>query len=36
ILESIFSFIFGDGDPNADMDQRRVEAAATVRGGGEG
>ncbi|CAM9807871.1 unnamed protein product [Ectocarpus sp. 6 AP-2014] len=35
ILESIFSFIFGDGDPNADMDQRRVEAAATlIRGNG--
>ncbi|CAN0343214.1 unnamed protein product, partial [Ectocarpus sp. 4 AP-2014] len=35
ILESIFSFIFGDGDPNADMNQRRVEAAATlIRGNG--
>lgn len=34
LLESIFSFIFGDGDPNGDMDQRRVEAAATVSGGG--
>eukprot|EP00903_Cladosiphon_okamuranus_P014661 g13591.t2 len=35
LLESIFSFIFGDGDPNAGMDQRRVEAVATlIRGNG--
>ncbi|CAN0237810.1 unnamed protein product [Pylaiella littoralis] len=35
LLESIFSFVFGDGDPNADMGQRRVEAAATlIRGNG--
>ncbi|CAN0072336.1 unnamed protein product, partial [Hapterophycus canaliculatus] len=35
LLESIFSFIFGDGDPNTGMDQRRVEAAATlIRGNG--
>lgn len=31
IFEGIFSFIFGDGDPNAGMDQRRIEAAAKVR-----
>lgn len=30
-FESVFSYIFGDGDPNAGMDQRRVEAVAKVR-----
>ncbi|MDX2212333.1 MAG: hypothetical protein SFY66_03495 [Oculatellaceae cyanobacterium bins.114] len=29
-LESIFSFLFGDGDPNADLDERRWRAIATV------
>jgi hypothetical protein len=29
-LEAIFSFLFGDGDPNADLDERRWQAIATV------
>jgi hypothetical protein len=29
-LESIFSFLFGDGDPNADLEERRWNAIATV------
>ncbi len=29
-LESVFSFLFGDGDPNADLDERRWQAIATV------
>lgn len=30
IFESVFSYIFGDGNPNSDIGQRRVEAAAKV------
>ena len=31
-LESIFSFLFGDGDPNADLDERRWQrVAARIR-----
>jgi hypothetical protein len=29
-LEAIFSFLFGDGDPNADLDERRWGAIATL------
>lgn len=29
-LEAIFSFLFGDGDPNADLDDRRWQTIATV------
>lgn len=29
-LESIFSFLFGDGNPNADLDEKRWQAVATV------
>lgn len=29
-LESIFSFLFGDGDPNADIDERRWQTIGTV------
>ena len=29
-LESVFSFLFGDGDPNADLEQRRWNTIATV------
>lgn len=29
-LEAIFSFLFGDGNPNADLDQRRWQSIATV------
>ncbi|MGG6293095.1 hypothetical protein ACQ4M4_01625 [Leptolyngbya sp. AN02str] len=29
-LESVFSFLFGDGNPNADLDERRWGAIATV------
>lgn len=29
-LESIFSFLFGDGNPNADLDERRWRTIATV------
>ncbi|MEM7065886.1 MAG: hypothetical protein AAF572_22320 [Cyanobacteria bacterium P01_B01_bin.77] len=30
LLEAIFSFLFGDGDPNKDLDERRWSAIATV------
>nr|WP_246564653.1 hypothetical protein [Leptothoe spongobia] len=30
LLEAIFSFLFGDGDPNKDLDDRRWGAIATV------
>jgi hypothetical protein len=29
-LEAIFSFLFGDGNPNADLEERRWQAIATV------
>ncbi|MBF2000347.1 MAG: hypothetical protein IGS38_06470 [Synechococcales cyanobacterium M58_A2018_015] len=29
-LEAIFSFLFGDGDPNADLDERRWQTIGTV------
>ena len=29
-LESIFSFLFGDGNPNADLEERRWQAIGTV------
>ncbi|NET32253.1 MAG: hypothetical protein F6K19_09640 [Cyanothece sp. SIO1E1] len=29
-LEAIFSFLFGDGDPNADLEDRRWRSVATV------
>lgn len=29
-LESVFSFLFGDGDPNADLEERRWRTIATV------
>lgn len=29
-LESIFSFLFGDGDPNADLEKRRWRSIATI------
>ena len=29
-FEAIFSFLFGDGDPNADLEERRWNAIATV------
>ena len=29
-LEAVFSFLFGDGNPNADLDERRWRAIATV------
>ncbi|MDA0866708.1 MAG: hypothetical protein O2890_09865 [Cyanobacteria bacterium] len=29
-LESIFSFLFGDGDPNADLEERRWKTIGTV------
>jgi hypothetical protein len=29
-LESVFSFLFGDGNPNADLDERRWRAIATT------
>lgn len=29
-LEAVFSFLFGDGDPNADLDERRWQAIAQV------
>ncbi|MFH7243341.1 MAG: hypothetical protein ACHWZW_10880 [Spirulina sp.] len=29
-LEAIFSFLFGDGDPNADLEERRWQAIASV------
>jgi hypothetical protein len=29
-LESVFSFLFGDGDPNADLEERRWRAIAQV------
>ncbi|HEY9763809.1 MAG TPA: hypothetical protein V6D07_14855 [Trichocoleus sp.] len=29
-LEAIFSFLFGDGNPNADLDERRWQEIATV------
>ncbi len=29
-LEAVFSFLFGDGDPNADLDDRRWRAIASV------
>lgn len=29
-FEAIFSFLFGDGDPNADLEERRWQAIATV------
>ncbi len=29
-LEAIFSFLFGDGDPNADLEERRWRAIGTV------
>jgi hypothetical protein len=29
-LEAIFSFLFGDGDPNADLDEQRWQAVGTV------
>ena len=31
LLEAIFSYIFGDGDPDNNIEQRRIEAAARVR-----
>ncbi|CAM9935027.1 unnamed protein product, partial [Choristocarpus tenellus] len=30
-LESTFSYIFGDGDPNKDLAQRRMQAASEVQ-----
>ena len=30
LLEAIFSFLFGDGDPNKNLDERRWSAIATV------
>lgn len=30
LLESIFSYIFGDGDPDVDIERRRLENAAKV------
>lgn len=29
-LESVFSFLFGDGDPNTDLDERRYQQIAQV------
>jgi hypothetical protein len=29
-LESVFSYIFGDGDPNAELEERRLALAASV------
>ncbi|MEB3289519.1 MAG: hypothetical protein VKI82_06360 [Leptolyngbya sp.] len=29
-LEAVFSFLFGDGNPNADLEERRWQAMATV------
>ncbi|TVQ12724.1 MAG: hypothetical protein EA368_03525 [Leptolyngbya sp. DLM2.Bin27] len=29
-LEAVFSFLFGDGDPNADLDERRWQSIAQV------
>ncbi|MGF1519242.1 MAG: hypothetical protein ACFCVB_15790 [Nodosilinea sp.] len=29
-LEAVFSFLFGDGDPNADLDERRWQSVAQV------
>jgi hypothetical protein len=29
-LEAVFSFLFGDGDPNADLEERRWQAIASV------
>lgn len=29
-LEAVFSFLFGDGDPNADLEERRWQSIATV------
>jgi hypothetical protein len=29
-LEAVFSFLFGDGNPNADLDERRWQTIATV------
>ncbi|MEA5450722.1 hypothetical protein VB780_19235 [Leptolyngbya sp. CCNP1308] len=29
-LEAVFSFLFGDGDPNADLDERRWQSVAKV------
>ena len=29
-LEAVFSFLFGDGDPNADLEDRRWQSIATV------
>lgn len=29
-LEAVFSFLFGDGDPNADLDERRWQSIAAV------
>ncbi|WP_073070171.1 hypothetical protein [Phormidesmis priestleyi] len=29
-LEAVFSFLFGDGNPNADLEERRWQAIATV------
>mmetsp|Transcript_71613 Transcript_71613/g.202408 ORF Transcript_71613/g.202408 Transcript_71613/m.202408 type:complete len:333 (+) Transcript_71613:817-1815(+) len=29
-LEAVYSYVFGDGDPNVDLDDRSIKAAATV------
>ena len=29
-LEAVFSFLFGDGNPNADLEERRWQSIATV------
>ena len=29
-LESVFSVLFGDGDPNADLEERRSKAVAKL------
>jgi len=34
-LESVFSYVFGDGDPNGDVEERRIASAAEmIRGNG--
>jgi hypothetical protein len=35
-LEAVFSFLFGDGNPNADLEERRWQAIATVIRNNEG
>lgn len=30
LLEAIFSFLFGDGDPNWNLEQRRIRAIASL------